>query len=88
MQPEALRLLIREKLQDGRLPRESAPRVRGSPGHGATCDACGEIITANQVMVELGLYRGVELGLYRGNDKSWCLHADCFMLWDTERGQL
>ena len=80
MQPEVLRLLIREKLQDGRLPRESAPRVRGSAGAGATCDACGEVITANQGMMEVGLYTG--------NKKSWCLHADCFMLWDTERGQL
>jgi hypothetical protein len=30
----------------------------------------------------------MELGLYRGDDKSWCLDADCFMLWETERGQL
>src|SRR4030095_11130563 len=80
MQPEALRLLIREKLQDGRLPRESAPRVRGSTGDGATSDACGEVITANQVMMKVGLYTGAK--------KSWCFHADCFMLWNTERGQL
>ena len=53
---------------------------RGSPGDGATCDACGEIITANQVMMELGIYTG--------DKKSWCFHADCFMLWNTERGQL
>jgi hypothetical protein len=80
MQREALRLLIREKLQDSRLPRESAPRVRVSSGDGARCDACGEIITANQVMMEVGIYTG--------DKKSWCLHADCFMLWDTERRRL
>ena len=80
MHTAALRLLIREKLQDGQLPRDSAPRLRGSPGNGATCSACAEIITANQVMMELGLYKG--------DMKSWCFHADCFMLWDTERGQL
>ena len=77
---QAIRRLVRQKLQDGRLPRDSAPRVRVSSGDGATCDACGQIITANQVMMELGLYRD--------DDKSWCLDADCFMLWDTERGQL
>jgi hypothetical protein len=54
--------------------------VRGSPGDDATCDACGEIITANQVMMEVDLYIG--------DEKSWCFHADCFMLWNTERGQL
>ncbi len=51
MQTEAIRLLIREKLQDGRLPHDGAPKMRGSPGDGATCDACGEIITANQLMM-------------------------------------
>jgi hypothetical protein len=80
MHTEALSLLIQEKLQDGRLPHDSAPRVRVSPGDGATCDACGEIITAKQVMMELGLYTG--------DDKCWCFDADCFMLWNTERGQL
>jgi hypothetical protein len=42
--------------------------------------ACGEIITANQVMMEVDLYIG--------DETSWCFHADCFMLWNTERGQL
>src|SRR5712691_10505023 len=48
MNAEALHLLalrIREKLQDGRLPRDSSLRARGSPGDGAICDACGAIIT-------------------------------------------
>ena len=33
-----VRLLIREKLADGRLPLTALPRVWGSPGHGETCD--------------------------------------------------
>jgi hypothetical protein len=77
VQPEALRALIREMLQDGRLPRDSAQRVRGSPGDGATCDACGEIITANQVMMEVGPFPGEK--------QSLCFHADCFQLWNAER---
>ena len=42
-----LRLLIQEKLADGRLPRAPIPRVWGGPGHGETlrrlrgdCDPC------------------------------------------------
>ena len=77
---QAIRSLIREKLQDGRLPPDRAPRVRGGPADDATCDACGEIITANQVMMEVDLYIG--------DEKSWCFHADCFILWNTKRGQL
>jgi hypothetical protein len=77
MQTEAIRLLIREKLQDGRLPYDSAPKMRGSPGDGATCDACGEIIRANQMMMEVGPYTGEK--------KSLCFHADCFQLWNAAR---
>ena len=77
MQTDALRLLIRQKLQDGRLPTDSAPKVRGSPGDGATCDACEEIITANQLMMEVSPYTG--------DKKSLCFHADCFQLWNVER---
>ena len=77
MRTEATRLLIREKLQDGRLPHDSAPKMRGSPGDGAICDACGEIITANQVMMEVGPYTGEK--------KSLCFHADCFQLWNAAR---
>ena len=77
MDAQALRLLIREKLQDGRLPRDSSLRARGSPGDGATCDACGAIITADQVMMEVGPLTGEK--------RSLCFHADCFQLWNAER---
>ena len=80
MDAEALHLLalrIREKLQDGRLPRDSSPRARGSPGDGAICDACGAIVTADQVMMEVGPLTG--------ETRSLCFHADCFQLWNVER---
>ena len=81
MDAEALHLLalrIREKLQDGRLPRDSNPRARGSSrGDGAICDACGVTITADQVMMEVGPLTGEK--------RSLCLHADCFQLWNVER---
>ena len=73
----AIRGLIRAKLQDARLPIAGAQSVRGSPGDGATCDACGEIITANQMMIKVGPYPGDKTSL--------CLHADCFELWNAER---
>ena len=36
-----VRLLIQDKLADGRLPRTPIPRVWGGPGRGETCDGCG-----------------------------------------------
>jgi hypothetical protein len=48
---EAIRRLIQQQLHDGRLPHQNAARARGSPADGAICDACGRIITANQVMM-------------------------------------
>jgi len=80
MNAEALHLLalrIREKLQDGRLPRDSSPRARGNPGDGAICDACGAIITADQVMMEVRPFTGEK--------RSLCFHADCLQLWNVER---
>jgi hypothetical protein len=74
---EAIRRLIQQKLQDGRLPHQHAARARESTGDGAICDACGQIITANQVMMEIGSFSGERSAL--------CFHADCFQLWNTER---
>jgi hypothetical protein len=42
---EPLRVLIRAKLADGRLPTNSIPRVWGGLGNGETCDARKAIIT-------------------------------------------
>ena len=46
MDQPTLRLLIQEKLADGRLPRAPIPRVWGGPGHGESCDGCGETVTS------------------------------------------
>jgi hypothetical protein len=73
---EAIRRLIQQKLQDGRLPHQNAARARGSPGDGAICDACGQIITANQVMMEVGSFPGEQPSL--------CFHSDYFQLWNAE----
>jgi hypothetical protein len=70
-----LRLLIQEKLADGRLPRAPIPRVWGGPGHGETCDGCGETVTHAQLVMEGpdAKGRGVQF------------HVGCFHVWDVER---
>ena len=47
-----LHILIADKLQDGRLPRNSVPRVLGGPGKGEACDACGASIAKEQLGIE------------------------------------
>ncbi len=75
MDKPVLRLMIREKLADGRLPHDSIPRMWGGPGNGETCDGCGEAVAKTQMLME-GLSakaRGVQF------------HVACFHVWDVER---
>jgi hypothetical protein len=45
MERPTLRLMIQEKLADGRLPNNHIPRIWGGPGNGEICDGCDEIVT-------------------------------------------
>jgi hypothetical protein len=76
---EALRILIRAKLQDGRLPRNRPPRVYGGPGDGEICDACGTVVLMAQMLIE-------SPDLQDGTVTK--LHASCFQIWDSERLRL
>jgi hypothetical protein len=77
MHPQALQL-IREKLSDGRLPRQSIPRVWGRPGHGETCDACDRVMAKGELVIE-----GMPLAAGRPPMR---LHVECFYLCEQERG--
>jgi hypothetical protein len=71
----AIRALIQTKLADGRLPHNSIPRVWGGAGAGEICDACDEVITKAQFVME---------GVGEGH-KAIQLHVLCFQLWDSVR---
>ena len=71
-----LRLLIQEKLADGRLPRAPIPRVWGGPGHGETCDGCGETVTVAQLVME---------GSNDAKGRGVQFHVGCFHVWNVER---
>ena len=76
MKVENLRLLIREKLQDGRLPHERISRVQCGPADGQKCDACETLIRMAQLVVTGNTLAGK--GFIQ-------LHVECFQLWDDER---
>jgi hypothetical protein len=75
MDKPTLRLMIQDKLANGRLPHNHIPRVGGGLGNGETCDGCGETVTKAQVVMEglSGKHRGVQF------------HAACFYVWDATR---
>jgi hypothetical protein len=78
MDEQALRALIRTKLQDGRLPRfGEPPRVWGGSGRSETCAACETTITSDQLAVE---------GVPAAADGSITiiLHVRCFHVWNQE----
>ena len=75
MNSVALRQLIRDKLADGRLPRNSIPRVWGGPSSGESCHACAQAIPPVEFIIE-----GIS-----ENGGGIQLHVECFYIWDSER---
>jgi len=79
MDQEALRLLIRRKLRDGRLPHNDIGRFRGGPGSGETCAACGWTVTKQQLVMEEGA------NIRKAGDATpMRLHVPCYQIWTNE----
>jgi len=77
MDQEALRFLIRLKIQNGRLPHDRIARVWSSPSDGEKCDACDTILSKEQLLME---------GTTRASGRRPCqFHIACFQIWDDER---
>ena len=77
MDQESLRLLIRRKLQNGRLPHDAIKKGWSSRSNGETCEGCDAILSMDQILME-----GVSMDLGR---KPLQLHVRCFKIWDHER---
>jgi hypothetical protein len=75
MDKPVLRVLIQEKLADGRLPHDHLLRMWGRPGDGQTCHGCGETVTNPQLLME---------GFDAAGRKVH-LHVRCLLVWDVER---
>jgi hypothetical protein len=70
---ETLRLLIRSKLHNGRLPQDGIRAAWGIPSDGETCNACDTVFAKNQLLMATLGRRPVEM------------HVRCFQIWDQER---
>lgn len=76
MDTDTIRSMIRSKLSSGILPHDSIPRFWGGKPDGEDCDACEEVITAGQLILE-GISTLTKQGIQ--------FHVECFYLWDLER---
>ena len=79
MDADAIRDLIRTKLQADRLPRDRTPRVFGRPGNWQKCAACEETLAKPLLIVEV---------YPLANGKVVRFHHDCYTLWNEERRAL
>lgn len=75
MDTEALRLLIRTKTADGRLPAEAMPSVWGGLANGETCDACDEKVEKPSLVI----------GGQTPQGQAVVFHPRCFYKWQEER---
>jgi len=76
----AIRLTIRRKLENGRLPLEKAARVWGRSPAGEACDGCDITIGTGQLAMD-GLAR-------KPGSRAVQLHLRCFEIWAQERASL
>lgn len=80
--PDALRLLVRLKLANGRLPHaDIPPTVPGVPGDGSSCDGCDKALARDELMMVIAAPRPSDAH----DSRPTVLHPDCFQIWNQER---
>jgi hypothetical protein len=75
MVADAAQQRIRQRIENGSLPRDRTIELWHDPGSGHTCDGCGLTIAAADTM-----------SLICADDwRAVRLHDDCFQVWNAER---
>jgi len=72
---DAVRRVVRDKISDGRLPRDRMGAVSASHGIDRLCDACSLSISPEEVVYKV---------LRMGSD-GFVFHATCFAIWRYEQ---
>jgi hypothetical protein len=75
MTPDVVRQLIRDRIENGSLPRDRTIELWHGSGFGQTCDGCGLAIaiTDSMCLICADDWRAIRL------------HKDCLVLWEEER---
>jgi hypothetical protein len=75
MSDDIVRQLIRQRVNDGRLPRSRMVELGPASGGGRECDGCGAAFEADH---RLTVRMAVE------DWRTVRLHDDCFRIWEAE----
>ena len=78
MNDMAVRWVVRDKIGDGRLPRDRAGAVRSTNGNDEVCDACSTRVSAEGVLYKIT----------REGSRAFIFHATCFAIWRDERNSM
>jgi hypothetical protein len=78
MNDTAVRLVVRDKLAHGRLPRDRAGAVRTTNGNDEVCDACSRPVSAEDVLYKIT----------RERSRAFLFHASCFAIWRDEQNSM
>lgn len=76
MDLDVVRLMIRRRLLERRLPHERLTNVGFTPGGGQMCDGCGANVTPDQMAM---------IGVPSAGGRTRHFHALCFRICDNER---
>jgi hypothetical protein len=78
MNDATVRRLVRDRIADGRLPRNRGGAVSATNGTDEGCDACSTPVSPEEV-----LYRVAHEGF-----RQIRVHATCFAIWRDERNKM
>ncbi len=78
METDLLHLVIRHRIEEGRLPRGHLIELGHGHGIGQICDGCGDAVAWNQRMT---------VRICRDDWRTVRLHEGCFQIWEAERIQ-
>ena len=78
MDEASIRLMVRAKIEDGRLPRSRSGAVSAMSGNNRKCDGCSAPARPEDVLIRLSL----------GDAGRFAVHATCFAIWRDERDKI
>lgn len=75
---DTVRRVVRDKIADGRLPRDRIGAVSATYGANRVCDACSRPMSPDEVVYKLA----------RMDSDGFVFHATCFAIWRDERNSM
>jgi hypothetical protein len=78
MNDAIVRLVVRDKIANGWLPRDRTGAVSATNGTDERCDACSAAVSPEEVLVRVS----------HAGSRRFAFHATCFAIWRDERNKM